>query len=336
MADRNKKNRDRQLQGYLKRDRRVTRRELIGAAGGSAAWIAVFVIYSKTFSGNTEADKSSGHQSIVSAPTGKRAGQPPNVASPRPDDSDATIPVPRSFSEAPQLARMVQHGKLPPIKARLPEKPVVLEPVERPGRYGSEWRMPVFAGDQVMLKRTIGYEYLLRWKPDTRGFTLDEVVPNVAEDFRFNDEGTEYTFKLRKGLRWSDGHPLTAEDILFWYEDVFMNKDLTSSMPPWLQVGGKPVRVERVDDYTVVFRYTKPQGMLLPWLACAPDGAEPTNYPAHYMRQFHAKDNKNADQEARRSGRKGWWKLFGDRVQWWNNPEKPTLNAWNVTTPQNV
>ena len=43
--------------------------------------------------------------------------------------------------------------------------------------------------------------------------------------------GRSFTFYLRKGVRWSDGHPFTVDDLLFWYEDVLQNEELTQWCP---------------------------------------------------------------------------------------------------------
>ncbi|MGH3502766.1 MAG: ABC transporter substrate-binding protein, partial [Nocardioidaceae bacterium] len=63
------------------------------------------------------------------------------------------------------------------------------------------------------------------------------IIPNIAESFTVSDDVKEYTFTFRKGMKWSDGEPLTADDVLFWYEDVFMNKQLSPSYPLYLTSG---------------------------------------------------------------------------------------------------
>jgi ABC-type transport system substrate-binding protein len=78
----------------------------------------------------------------------------------------------------------------------------------------------------------------------------------VAESFEVNEDATEFTFHLRRGMKWSDGHPFTADDIVFWYEDVAQNPELSPAGPPgWMHVTVDGARtsgtVEKVDDYTV-------------------------------------------------------------------------------------
>ena len=68
-----------------------------------------------------------------------------------------------------------------------------------------------------------------------------------------------WTIKLRKGSKWSDGQPFTADDILFWYNDVLLNKELTPTLPGWIRnPDGSPAKVEKVDDNTVRFTYASP------------------------------------------------------------------------------
>ena len=66
--------------------------------------------------------------------------------------------------------------------------------------------------DNAWIFRTIAYEPLVRWTRDWTG-----VIPNVAESWEVNDDATEFTFKLREGMKWSDGEPFTSADVMFWY-----------------------------------------------------------------------------------------------------------------------
>jgi len=136
------------------------------------------------------------------------------------------------FNEAPMLAELVKQGKLPPVEKRLPEEPAVVEPVEEVGQYGGTGRRAVGNRGDMMLNARIGYESLVRWDRSGR-----KVIPNVAKKWTVSDNGKTYTFYLRKGMKWSDGEPFTADDIMFWYEDVVLNKDLTPAFPSWLITG---------------------------------------------------------------------------------------------------
>jgi peptide/nickel transport system substrate-binding protein len=241
--------------------------------------------------------------------------------------------------EAPMLAEMVAAGTLPPLEERLPVNPLVVEPVESLGQYGGTWRSGLRGGqDTAWLTRILGYDYLVRWDPE-----WTEVIPNIAESFESNADATEYTFYLREGMKWSDGEPFTANDILFWYEAVIADEEYVSTHPvaSWLKTGDDPVVVEVVDDYTVKFIFSAPNGLFLQRLA-TPSGLDPTRYPRHYCSQFHAAFTDDLDAAIAENEATGWVNLFElkcgsvpgtpyDSV--WYNADLPTLFAWDITTP---
>jgi peptide/nickel transport system substrate-binding protein len=239
---------------------------------------------------------------------------------------------PENIKQAPQLDRMVEEGKLPAVAERVPSDPMVLRPVESIGRYGGTWDN-TYNGDAGTFIRQIGYEYLVRWKRDVRAFSADEVIPNVAESVETSPDGTEYTFKLREGMKWSDGKPFTADDIVFWYEDILMNKELTPALPGWLDVGDKPLRVSKRGDDTVVFKFSAPNGLFLQNMASGANGMHITGSPAHYLKQFLPKYNPRVEQEAKQAKQPDWMTYFWSKHDFWGNKDKPTLYGWLMTVP---
>src|SRR5690606_29537083 len=127
--------------------------------------------------------------------------------------------------------------------------------------------------------KIVGNENLVRYDP-----AWTTVIPNVAERFDVGGDGRVYTFKLRPGLRWSDGEPFTSADIQFWYEDVLLDDELTETKPLWFVTNGELGAVEIIDDYTVVFEFAEPNGFFLENLASSV-GAPITSTPAHYLRK---------------------------------------------------
>ena len=112
-------------------------------------------------------------------------------------------------------------------------------------------------------------------------------MPNVASSWTVNPEATEYTFKLRKGMKWSDGKPFTADDIVFWANDVMNNKELTLAVVGvFFAAGGKYGTAEKVDETTVKFKFATPNGLFLVRNA-TPDGQGPVQFQAEYCKQFH-------------------------------------------------
>lgn len=83
-------------------------------------------------------------------------------------------------------------------------------------------------------------------------YNADKVVYFLAESMTPSSDNLSYTAKLRKNVKWSDGQPFTADDVVFTYEQM-----LKESNAGWaysqLIFDGKPVKVEKVDDYTVKF-----------------------------------------------------------------------------------
>ena len=233
------------------------------------------------------------------------------------------------FAEAPMLTDLVKEGKLPSVDKRLPQEPLVVTPVEEVGQYGGTWRrVAVGVGDVGIINSRLTYENLVRWSADGK-----KVIPNVATKWVVSDGGKTFTIYLRKGIKWSDGQPFTADDIMFWYKDVLLNKDLTPIFPTWLTVEGKPGRVEKIDDYTVAFKFDAPYGLFMQILA-GPNATGITQYPAHYLKQFHTSyvSKEKLESMAKEAGFQLWHQLFSNK-QSWQNPDCPRIWAWVITTP---
>lgn len=252
----------------------------------------------------------------------------PTATKPMLAENTAT-PVPTlataQFNEAPELAELVKSGSLPEVSDRLPENPMVVVPLDEVGQYGGTWRMGAVGGnDSLSFVRIFGYEPLLRWTPEFDGY-----IPNVAESFEANEDSSEFTVTLRKGMKWSDGDDLTTEDVRFWYEDVLMNTDLTPTVDAVYMGKEKPVEVEIIDDYTFKFKFDGPYGFFPLRLG---NNASSIAFPFHYMQQFHPKYNPDAEKNAADAGAQSWVEYFLQKNDNWVNIEKPTLYAWNLTS----
>ncbi len=240
----------------------------------------------------------------------------------------------QDIAESPSLQAQVDAGTLPPVADRLPENPLVITPLHRPGQQGGDWNHALVGGGSLsMLVRYQGYEPLMRFSPD-----WSEVIPNVAEGYEVNDEATVYTFTLRKGMKWSDGHPYTTEDIRFWYEDIMQNPDLEIPGHAWWSAGGERARLEIVDEQVFRVHFAAPNGFFVQQLAWS-NQDHLTKTPAHYLKQFHIKYNPDADALATERGMANWVPLFQfefgahqDNV-FFQNGNRPTLMAWMFTIP---
>jgi peptide/nickel transport system substrate-binding protein len=242
-----------------------------------------------------------------------------------------------TYHEAPQLAEMVAAGVLPPVEERLPTDPLVVEPYDSIGVYGGTWHMGMRGGtDDALLRRTVGYQSLVRWSPDWSG-----IVPDVASSWEASDDGTEYIFHLRPDMKWSDGIPFNADDVMFWYEDIILNDTIRPDKPSWLITNGDLVVVEKLDEYTVKFTFSAPNGLFMQRL-CTPDGIEPVSFPKHWLMNYHEKyvDKAELDAMVEDSGLESWDQLFlarGGEIgagRFWQNAGFPTLYPWMVETPQ--
>lgn len=239
-----------------------------------------------------------------------------------------------AYNEAPALAQAVKAGKLPPVAQRLPEDPEVIKPLQHIGTYGGVFHTALRGnGDGNAILRIISPQGLVRWNMNFSG-----VVPNLAESWTLSPDAKEYTFKLRRGVKWSDGAPFNADDILFAVNDLIGNKQFFSAPPTRYTTEGKLVTVEKVDPYTVKFRFTTPYRTFIEELA-SPLGQHPVMYPKHYCEQFHPKYNSKVDELVKAAHLQDWAALMRTRcgdievATRWSNPEKPTLDPWVITEP---
>jgi peptide/nickel transport system substrate-binding protein len=84
--------------------------------------------------------------------------------------------------------------------------------------------------------------------------------PALAKSWKISSDGLQYTLTLRQGLRFSDGHSLDADDVLFTFR-VYLDESVHATQRDQLIVGGKPITVRRVDAQTLVFQFAKPDGV---------------------------------------------------------------------------
>jgi peptide/nickel transport system substrate-binding protein len=232
------------------------------------------------------------------------------------------------YHEAPALAEQVKAGKLPPVEQRLPEQPLVVPVVEKTGEYGGVWRRAFLGPADANNYVRVVYDGLFRFSPDGA-----DIEPKIAAGAKSSADYKVWTILLRKGAHWSDGAPFTADDIVFWYKDVLLNKDLVSSVPTWIRnADGSAAKVEKVDDTTVQFTYDRPATLFLSEIANqdGPDMAYAMFLPAHYLKKFHPAytPKEEVDRLAQAASFKSWNELFLARATPAQNPERPTMAAW--------
>ena len=233
----------------------------------------------------------------------------------------------RAGGESPVLGKLVEAGKLPPLAQRLPERPRVLA-TDPEAVYGGDLRMLIGTLKDTKLAFVYGYARLVGWD---RNFRL---VSDIVERYDIEDGGRTFTFRLRKGHRWSDGAPFTSADFAYWWTNVANDDELSPGGPPaTLRVDGEMPKMTFPDPLTVRLRWSKPNNLFLIDQA----SAYPTIIyrPAHYLKQFHKAFN-SADalkKLARAEGRRNWAALHNkkDSMYLMDNPDLPTLQPWRPT-----
>jgi peptide/nickel transport system substrate-binding protein len=240
---------------------------------------------------------------------------------------------PGKYKEAPDLAEAVKAGKLPPVEQRLPENPMVITPIEKVGIYGGTWKFFIDSQSRLVDVGEFTDVGLLHWNRDQSG-----PEPCVAEGWEVKDGGREFVIKLRKGLKWSDGQPFTADDVVFWWQDVVMNDQLYPVKPYYMFTASQKLgTVVKNDDYSVSFKFPEPHGMFILYLT-----KEIWTYaPKHYLTQFLPKyaGTDKVEALAKEKGFKTWVDLFRYKFNTFgpgatsgnNNPELPTLFPWVAT-----
>ncbi|MCA8930465.1 MAG: ABC transporter substrate-binding protein, partial [Alphaproteobacteria bacterium] len=203
------------------------------------------------------------------------------------------------FSEDPAIkdlnGRILGNGDLPALADRLPQEPLVVVPYDSIGQYGGVLTgisKGTESGTSDLL--SVRHVNLVRYDDD-----LKTIVPNVAKSWSWNDDLTELTFVLRKGHKWSDGEPFTAEDVVFWHNDLLLNPDIYEKTPERWVFSGEPAKVEAIDDVTVKFTFPVPTPGILNRFAVDYGQAF---QPKHFLSQFMPKYNDKAEDLAKEYG----------------------------------
>ena len=253
---------------------------------------------------------------------------------------------PKAFQEAPELAALVKGGKLPAVKDRLPSEPMVLKPLSEVGKYGGTWRRGFLGpGDWENGNRLNASDKLLFWDP-----TGTKIVPSVAKSWEQSADGKIIRVNLRKGMRWSDGAPFSADDFVFWFEDLYSNKDIVSAPIADMSPGGKPGKVVKIDDTTVEFQFENPHFLFIDFLAGdtligggqSVRQSQGTTYgayaPKHYLKQFLPKysSEQAVNDKAKAEGFENWVKMLHFKKDWTLNTALPTIGPWKTTNPINT
>jgi peptide/nickel transport system substrate-binding protein len=287
---------------------------------------------------------------VACAKTAEPTPAPDTEPTPTPKPAEPTpTPVPEkpALQESPMLSDMVAAGKIPPLGERLPATPFlvrhgVLMPEEE-----LDFEIGKLGGTLRSVHNRVG------WNPDVfvmcnesllmgPGLTGANLRGGILEGFEASSDSLTFTFHMRKGLKWSDGEPVTTDDIRFAYEDVLMNEDLTPAFPSWLRSGntatGEPMKLEVLDAYTYRVTFDQAYGGFDVQMAIVGwRGYTDFLKPKHYMQAWHTTYTKLEDlepliQKADLAAGE-WWSLFPqeDHTNWEHT--RPTSIGFPALTP---
>ena len=235
--------------------------------------------------------------------------------------------------QAPMLTELVKRKQLPALEKRLPiAEDIMIENAESIGTYGGIVQFALMqAGEET---GQLIEEGLFRFASD------GTIEPNVAKGYTVNEDFTEYTIYLRKGMRWSDGVLFQAEDCVFFYESMCVKKtfgeELWSCFLTTNPQTGKTSRAvfKEIDEYTfqVIFDYPSPdflENLTKQGSWCFAPKHYHVNVLPEFMGEQAALSKAKAmgyadiDEMCEQTGR-----------YFWNVPSVPTLNAYVLSNAE--
>ena len=232
--------------------------------------------------------------------------------------------------EAPVLAQLVKQGKLPSVIERVGTEPVVLKGADGIGKYGGTWlRAASSEYDVNVIGWRLAHSRMMRFSP-----LIEPMVLHIAKRVTKFDDGKIWEVELRN-IKWSDGHPISADDVMFWWNDVIKTDAFggAGTPPQFMMIGGEFGDIVKVNDRTVRFIFPIPYGTFKYHLA----REWSLILPAHYLKKFHPDyaDSNFIKSEMKRFGLTSPRLLFdqmGGNVENFMNPECPVLTPWVIRT----
>ncbi|MCY4527498.1 MAG: ABC transporter substrate-binding protein, partial [Chloroflexi bacterium] len=200
-------------------------------------------------------------------------------------------PIPTKFNESPQSAALAKSGDILPLEERLPvhEDIWVIAPYDEIGVYGGNMRITTH---HIKTLDHLAVTSLVNGDP------IGASEPRLIKGWEVSEDGRKYTFTNRRGARWSDGYPMTIEDVRFAMEDLMYNTELNPNLPAELksQITGNPAQFAVVDDVTWTIEFDDPYFDLASsrhmWGSSKTRGCPRCYYaPSHIYKRYHAKYN---------------------------------------------
>ena len=242
---------------------------------------------------------------------GQPADLPPEWFHPPKTASELGITM---FSQSPYL----DERDLPPVDQRLPDDPVVIHPYESIGKYGGTARITIWDNGQFF-----NTEHAVTISADMRN-----VLPNLAESFDVSEDGRVTTIRLRPGIKWSDGMPLTASDFEFRFNHVWLDPEMSPIVYRLVQ----GCEFVKLDELTFQYVFPEPNPLFINYFAQIGNAFAD---PMHFFKDFHPafRDKDELDALVDDEGFVTWMSLYGSLRDWGNEDavKVPTLRAYRVT-----
>ena len=206
-----------------------------------------------------------------------------------------------TYQEAPMLAELVSQGLLPPVDQRLPAEPWVVEPLESMGKYGGKLASVVAdpTGNLPAVDWALG-------RPVAgRSYDMRDIIPVAIKGWELSPDYKELTVFMREGQKWSDGQPFTTDDVMFWYQGVFLNKELTPTVDKKWAPGGEPMKIVADGEYVFRIQFAIPHPAIIDFLPSLTCWA-----PAHYLSKWHPEYDEKAGDLAKSENYDSWVQAY--------------------------
>jgi len=253
-----------------------------------------------------------------------------------------------TYKEAPMLADLVAAGTLPPVDQRLPVNPRVITPTVEVGQYGGTLHRAFKGLSDRWGPVKLNEEGAVQWDaPDPENPTM---VAHYVSEWTQNEDATQYTFKLREGLKWSDGTPFTTADVQFYYDKIFVPE--LYNRPSGLNVGlsGESteglMQIEVLDELTWKCTFSVSNPLLILRFGndtmgqvCGPSMAAPKHYLEKFLGDSDTADQTLIDAAMQKNGVSTWQELWYEQAPgdargpinfWYRNPDLPVITPWKA------
>ena len=266
-------------------------------------------------------------------PTAVEAVAATATEAPKPLVTATQPPVPPTavtskYKESPWATAKVTAGELPPVDQRLPKVPFVRD-VPAIGKFGGKINEATYAqGGHFYFDGAI-----LAFPQETNN-EGNIIQPHLCDKVENNSDFSEFTFHLREGLKWSDGKPLNADVVLWWWKNEQMNVNLFPEGPysTW-KVGNTYAEFTKLDEWTFKVKFPTSYRPCLNMSAHERMSFGATfGQPIDYMSQYHIDFNPDADKLAKEQGFDNWTQAYNSKLYHLGPfANKPHVGPWVKT-----